>query len=143
VPAVGKRRPPQTGRAPSRLSGSGTGTSGAILRNFNRAAERGRAATTDRRRLERVYSSPYRSGEAGLVLHNYRVCLVRQAWYLIARPEGSAHSATYRVPRFRSLKALDAAAEVPDDFVLRAYFGDAWAVYRGPTSYGVELRFEP
>jgi predicted DNA-binding transcriptional regulator YafY len=30
---------------------------------------------------------------------------------------------------------------VPDEFDLRAYFGDAWSVYRGERSYEVELRF--
>jgi hypothetical protein len=50
---------------------------------------------------------------------------------------------THRVARFRSLRKLDAIADVPDDFDLRAYFGDAWTVYRGGRSYDVELRFVP
>ena len=33
--------------------------------------------------------------------------------------------------------------EVPAEFDLRAYFGDAWGVYRGERSYEVELRFAP
>ena len=91
-------------------------------------------ALIDRKCLEGSYASPYQSAEKRLVLHPYRLCLVKQAWYLIARPEGSTHPVTYRVARFRSLRALDAAADVPEDFDLRAYFGDAWAVYRGDRS---------
>ena len=74
---------------------------------------------------------PRHEDAVGGRLHPYRLALVKQAWYLIARPEGSTHPVTYRVARFRSLKALDSAADVPEDFDLRAYFGDAWAVYRG------------
>ena len=76
-------------------------------------------------------------------MHPYRLCLVKQAWYLIARPEGSNHPVTYRVARFRSLRATDEAADVPEDFNLLTYFGDAWAVYRGDKSYEVEVRFVP
>jgi hypothetical protein len=31
----------------------------------------------------------------------------------------------------------------PGEFDLRAYFGNAWSVYRGDPSYEVELRFSP
>jgi predicted DNA-binding transcriptional regulator YafY len=93
--------------------------------------------------LEGNYASPYHATEKRLVLHPYRLCLVKQAWYLIARPDGSDHPVTYRVARFRSLGALDAAAEVPEDFDPRAYFGDAWSVYRGDVTYEVEVRFVP
>jgi predicted DNA-binding transcriptional regulator YafY len=100
-------------------------------------------ALIDRKCLEGTYASPYQASEKRLVLHPYRLCLVKQAWYLIARPDGSNHPVTYRVARFRSLEKLDAAADVPEDFDLRAYFGDAWAVYRGEVSYEIEVRFLP
>ena len=50
---------------------------------------------------------------------------------------------TYRVARFKSLRKLDLPSEVPTDFDLRAYFGNAWAVYRGERSHEVEVRFTP
>jgi predicted DNA-binding transcriptional regulator YafY len=100
-------------------------------------------ALIERKCLEGTYASPYRIGEKPLLLLPYRLCLVKQAWYLIARPEGSIDPSTYRVARFRSLRKVDAIADVPDDFDLRAYFGDGWAVYRGSRSYDVELRFVP
>ena len=93
--------------------------------------------------LEGTYASPHQSREKRSTLHPIRLCLVEQAWYLIARPEGSSHPVTYRVARFRSLKAVDRAADVPEEFDLRAYFGDAWAVYRGSPSCEVEVRFVP
>jgi predicted DNA-binding transcriptional regulator YafY len=100
-------------------------------------------ALIDGKCLEGTYASPYQAAEKRLVLHPYRLCLVKQAWYLIARPDGLDHPVTYRVARFRALEKLDEAAEVPEDFDLRAYFGDAWAVYRGDVSYEVEVRFVP
>ncbi len=100
-------------------------------------------ALIERKCLEGTYASPYQSAEKRLLLLPYRLCLVKQAWYLIARPEGSVHPVTYRVARFRTLQKLDAFADVPEDFDLRAYFGDAWAVYRGDQSYEIEVRFVP
>jgi predicted DNA-binding transcriptional regulator YafY len=93
--------------------------------------------------LEGVYLSPYQKKAKRLILHPIRLCLVKQAWYLIARPDGSDHPVTYRVQRFRSLRRLDLSSEVPTEFDLRAYFGNAWAVYRGEKSYDVEIRFTP
>jgi predicted DNA-binding transcriptional regulator YafY len=100
-------------------------------------------ALIDKKCLEGTYASPYQSTDKRLTLHPYRLCLVKQAWYLIARPEGSNHPVTYRVARFRSIRRLDEPAAVPEDFDLRDYFGDAWAVYRGDQNYEVEVRFVP
>ena len=36
---------------------------------------------------------------------------------------------------------MDTASEVPDDFDLKSYFGNAWGGYRGDRSYQFELRF--
>jgi predicted DNA-binding transcriptional regulator YafY len=93
--------------------------------------------------LEGAYASPYQGGEKMVLLHPIRLCLVKQAWYLIARPDGSDHPVTYRVARFRSIRKLFLRSEVPEEFDLRAYFGDAWGVYRGDRSHEVELRFSP
>jgi predicted DNA-binding transcriptional regulator YafY len=76
-----------------------------------------------------------------MTLHPYRLCLIRQAWYLIARPTKEEYPKTYRAPRFKTLRALDTAAMVPDDFNVGAYLDNAWGVYRGEKSYDVELRF--
>ena len=93
--------------------------------------------------LEGVYLSPYQKTEKRLFLHPIRVCLVPQAWYLIARPEDSDHPVTCRVQRFRSLRKLVLPSDVPTDFDLRVYFGNAWAVFRGQRTYEAEVRFCP
>jgi predicted DNA-binding transcriptional regulator YafY len=68
---------------------------------------------------------------------------VKQAWYLIARPDGVDQPRTYRMARFKSLRPLDEPASVPPDFDLASYLGNAWGVYRGDRSHDVELRFAP
>jgi predicted DNA-binding transcriptional regulator YafY len=35
----------------------------------------------------------------------------------------------------------DTQAEVPDNFDVRAFFGNAWSVYRGERAYDVEIEF--
>jgi predicted DNA-binding transcriptional regulator YafY len=94
-----------------------------------------------RKQLVGQYVSPYKTKPQRITLHPYRLCLVRQAWYLIARPNKNQEPRTYRVNRFRTLRSLDAKAERPTDFDLRRYFGNAWSVFRGETSYCVRIRF--
>lgn len=93
------------------------------------------------RKLTGTYASPYEKKLRRLDLHPYRLCLVRQAWYLVARPDDSDRPQTYRVARFRTLRPSDISAQVPDDFDLRSYFGNAWGVYRGSQSFKVVVRF--
>ena len=87
------------------------------------------------------YKSPYQDKPTTLRLHPFRLCLVNQAWYLIGRPTDQASPKTYRVARFKTLRMLDIPAIVPEDFDLKAYFGNAWSVLRGEHSYDVEVAF--
>ncbi|HBJ38389.1 MAG TPA: hypothetical protein DDZ51_27280 [Planctomycetaceae bacterium] len=89
-----------------------------------------------------VYDSPYEDSPAKLTLHPYRLCLVKQAWYVIGHIEGETRVKTFRAARFKSLRQTQAIADRPNDFDLREYFGNAWSVYRGATTYEVELRFD-
>lgn len=89
------------------------------------------------------YQSPYQDKLIDLTLHPYRLCLVQQAWYLIARSTTLDEPRTYRVARFQTLRPLGHAAEIPDDFELKTYFANAWGVYRGSATHEVELLFTP
>ncbi|HVC94888.1 MAG TPA: transcriptional regulator [Pirellulales bacterium] len=93
------------------------------------------------KQLKGTYRSPYSTKAWTATLHPYRLCLAGQAWYLIGRRETCNGVLTLRVARFKSLRLLDGPAEVPTDFDLAAYFGDAWSVYPGQTTYDVELSF--
>lgn len=95
------------------------------------------------RQLVVRYASPYQPRPQQVHLHPYRLCLVRQAWYLIARRSDEAEPKTYRVSRFTKVAVKDMPASVPDDFDLDAYLGNAWSVYRGTPTYDVEILFAP
>ena len=88
-------------------------------------------ALLEGRQVTGQYESPHESGAVKLHLHPYRLCLVKNAWYLIARPTGAEEPRTYRITRFKRLGMLNQPADVPDNFDLKRYFGNAWAVYRG------------
>ncbi len=98
-------------------------------------------ALLQRKQLIGRYQSPYEVKAVALRLHPYRLCLVKQAWYVIGRAADRDVPHTYRVARFGSLRMTELDAEIPADFDLKAYFGNAWGVYRGSTSYDVEVAF--
>lgn len=98
-------------------------------------------ALLDGKQLRGSYRSPYSNKPWRVTLHPYRLCLARQAWYLIARPEGETAPRNLRVVRFRGLRLFDRAADVPSDFDLRAHLGNAWDIFRGQQSYDVEIHF--
>lgn len=97
-------------------------------------------ALVRKRMLSGRYSSPYEPAPVTIKLHPYRLALIKNAWYLIGASDKDKPK-TFRIVRFQTLKILDREAQVPDDFDLKAYFGNAWAVYRGDRRYEVELRF--
>jgi predicted DNA-binding transcriptional regulator YafY len=100
------------------------------------------SALLTRKQIMGRYKSPYESATVALRLDPYRLCLLKNAWYLIGKADKFADVRTFRVARFKSLRRLDAGADVPNDFDLQRYFGNAWAVYRGNLAYDVELQFD-
>lgn len=100
-------------------------------------------ALIQRKQVTGRYETPYQASAVTLRLNPLRLCLVKSAWYLIARPTDSLEPKTHRVARFKTLRMLDEPARVPEEFDLQAYFGDAWAVYRGTPTYDVEIWFAP
>lgn len=100
-------------------------------------------ALLEGRQITGTYESPYEPTAVRLKLHPYRLCLIKNAWYVIGRPVDEDEPRTYRVARFKNLKLLDKPADTPEDFDLREYFGNAWAVFRGDKTYDVEIWFAP
>lgn len=89
------------------------------------------------------YESPYESAPVKLKLHPYRLCLLKNAWYIVGRLSEDTAPKTFRIARFKALRVVEEPAIIPEDFDLRSYFANAWAVYRGDKSYTIELRFSP
>lgn len=100
-------------------------------------------ALLEGRQVTGHYESPYESGPVKVRLHPYRLCLIKNAWYLIAKSADEESPRTYRIARFKTLRYLDQPADMPDDFDIKEYFGNAWAVFRGDRSYNIEIRFDP
>lgn len=98
-------------------------------------------ALIERKQLGGRYASPYLGRASNVRLHPVRLCLVRHAWCLLAKPSGEEQVKVYRVSRFKSLRMLDEGADVPDQFDLKQYFGNAWGILREDRSYDVEIRF--
>jgi predicted DNA-binding transcriptional regulator YafY len=55
-----------------------------------------------KKQLVGQYKSPYETQSVKLTLHPYRLCLVKQCWYLIATPTRENQPRTYRVTRFNT-----------------------------------------
>lgn len=98
-------------------------------------------ALVEKKQLVGEYESPHEEGPVQLTLHPYRLCLTNRAWYLVARSQAQRQPWTFRVARFKSLRMIDSPAEVPEDFNLQEYFGNAWGVYRGEKTYDIEIKF--
>lgn len=100
-------------------------------------------ALIQKQRIGGTYTSPYEPKPVDLHLNPIRLCLIKNAWYLIATPVGDEKPKTYRVARFDRLELLDEPAAIPGNFDLKAYFGNAWAVFRGAESFDVRIKFLP
>jgi predicted DNA-binding transcriptional regulator YafY len=100
-------------------------------------------ALLEGKQLQGQYRSPYEPKTVSLYLHPFRLVLVKSAWYLVARQSDETKPRTYRVLRFKGLELVAETAQIPVDFDLETYFGNAWGVYRGDQSYDVELEFSP
>lgn len=98
-------------------------------------------ALLDQKQISGHYESPYEDGPINLRLHPYRLALIKKAWYIIGRLVNEEKPRTYRVARFQTLRRLSSNAEVPVDFDIRDYLGNAWAVYRGAESFEIEIMF--
>lgn len=95
------------------------------------------------KQISGLYESPYEPTPVRLKLHPYRLCLIKNAWYVIGTMADEKVPKTFRVARFKTLRMQTELATVPEDFDLRTYFGNAWAVFRGDQSYDIELQFKP
>ena len=100
-------------------------------------------ALLERKQISGRYRSPYETKPRTLRMHPFRLCLVKNAWYVIGKATQFDEVRTFRVARFQNLRMLQSPANIPEEFDLKEYFGNAWAVFRGTPSYDVKLRFSP
>ena len=100
------------------------------------------AALLAGKQLAGLYESPYEKRSVKVTLHPYRLCLVKNAWYLIGHLDGEVNAKTFRIARFKTLKQVERSARIPPAFDLQEFFGNAWSAYRGEHSFDVHLTFK-
>ncbi|MEZ6096881.1 MAG: WYL domain-containing protein [Pirellulaceae bacterium] len=100
-------------------------------------------ALLQKKQLHASYCSPYDADVFEFTLHPIRLCLIKNAWYLIGQPSDEVEPRTYRIARFETAKVLEAPASTPRDFDIKSYFGNAWSVFRGDRCYQIRIRFLP
>ncbi len=98
-------------------------------------------ALATRRKLTIRYASPYAGRMQEHMVEPYRLCFLRSAWYLIAKPDWSPDPVTLRVVRIESVRITPLTAVIPDAFSLERYLGRAWSAFRGEGVHQVRLRF--
>jgi predicted DNA-binding transcriptional regulator YafY len=100
-------------------------------------------AISTRRSVRIHYDSLHERELIRTRLSPYRMLFSRHTWYVIAR--SSIHRAvrTFNVGRIRQLEFADARYNIPRNFSLERYLGNAWHLVpgRGP-NYDVLVRFQ-
>ena len=109
-------------------------TSNEVLRTIQIALATGRQLKTE-------YFSPYNGQVSTMLIHPYRLCFIRCAWYLVGRPSFAEGPHNLRVVRFRSVSITNESASIPEDFDLEQHLGQAWGVFKGITRHEVSIRF--
>lgn len=93
------------------------------------------------KRVRVRYDSYYEGKAIDDTLTPYRVVFRHRGWYLIARSERDDRVQTYKIERVLSASVLERPARGDPNFDVDDYFGNAWLMIRGDTSYHVRIRF--
>ena len=66
-----------------------------------------------------------------------------RAWYAIGRRSDRDDLRSLKLARFTMVRPTNRYYEIPENFSVRGYLGNAWGMIRGTPDYQIELRFEP
>ncbi|MGF1633280.1 MAG: helix-turn-helix transcriptional regulator [Phycisphaerae bacterium] len=73
----------------------------------------------------------------------YRLFYGQRAWYAVGHHVGRNDVRCLKLGRFTSCGLTDTTFEMPEDFSMDKFLGNAWRMIRGERRYAVRLRFEP
>ncbi|MDC0262077.1 transcriptional regulator [Planctomycetaceae bacterium] len=98
----------------------------------------------DHKQLRIRYYSLTDWEEIGLVISPYRLVFLRRSWYVIARSSVHREVRTFKVSRIRHSELLDQSYDIPRNFNLDRYLGNAWHLIRDADgkSWTVKIRFQ-
>jgi len=100
-------------------------------------------ALRDRKQLSVRYSSLREMSERDFVISPYRLVFLRRSWYVIARSSVHQEIRTFKVSRILNSELLDQTYQIPRNFNLSRYFGNAWHLIRDRDgkSWKVKIHF--
>jgi proteasome accessory factor B len=102
-----------------------------------------RKAVARREALDAVYISFHDTGQIHTRLEPYWLMFNERAWYVIGRSSMHRAVRTFKLGRFKSLRATGLRFTMPKGLTLEKHLGNAWRLMRGPQAYEVELKFSP
>ena len=93
--------------------------------------------------LQAVYVSFHDAGQIRTRLDPYWLLFHERAWYVIGRSSKHSDVRTFKLGRFKELKATGKTFKRPKGLTLEKHLGNAWRMIRGKKAYEVELKFSP
>lgn len=118
-----------------------TGTAGDEIRDVY---ERVKVAIEQGRALQCRYESLAGQGEdQAFLFEPYALTFDQRAWYTIGFHHGRGAVRQLKLSRFTMLELTQQRYEVPGDFSIDAFRGDAWRMIRGDKRYEVEIHIAP
>jgi predicted DNA-binding transcriptional regulator YafY len=101
-------------------------------------------AILHRRVLECEYESARtREHAAEFIFEPYALFYSVRAWYAVGLHRGHGHVRSLKLSRFLRAHPGEGRFEMPHEFSLDAYLGNAWRMIKGDTQHQVELHFAP
>jgi predicted DNA-binding transcriptional regulator YafY len=109
-----------------------------------------RAALANRKALRCAYDSLDNNkpestksiGKNHFTFKPYALFFGQRAWYVIGHHGTRGGLRCLKLNRFTDIQPTDASYEMPPDFSLQEYLGNAWRMIPGETTYEVELHFD-
>jgi proteasome accessory factor B len=102
-----------------------------------------RRAVAKREVLDATYISLHDAAKIRTRLQPYWLVFFERAWYVVACSSRHEGVRTFKLGRFKDLKATGSRFQVPKGLTLENHLCNAWRMMRGPKAYEVELRFSP
>jgi len=99
-------------------------------------------ARQSRKRIKISYYTMERHEMTKRVIDPYGLIYKKNTWYLVAYCHWRNEIKMFRVDRIKELEKTAQSFEIPKDFSLGEYMGDAWQVVRGKSQL-VKLCFSP
>lgn len=105
--------------------------------------EKMRTAIANRRSLICAYETPRRKDDTPYRFDPYALYFGQRAWYVIGKRHTDGEIRTLKLSRFVQCRSTDQPFQIPDDFTVETYFGNAWRMMRDDTRYTIQLWFSP